>query len=272
MLFQSPARNKKPAADSRSVGRPAANGSRVSRTAPEHGKYPSAPDNTTIYVIGDVHGCSGLLEDLHRRLDRDQARQGKTSAVEIYLGDYIDRGENSAKVISELLKRAATRKIVCLRGNHENMLLSFMREPASLEAWLRLGGGATLASYGVKLGRSSDRHPRGIQTDLIARMPADHFRFFEALPSKLELGDYFFAHAGVRPSISLSAQTDEDLTTIRTPFLDHTNSFGRIVVHGHTPVLTPEFYSNRINIDTGAFATGSLTCLKIDGYGPQILP
>jgi serine/threonine protein phosphatase 1 len=272
MLFQIPARNKKPAADGRAAARSAAHGSRVSRTSPERGEYPPAPDNTTLYVIGDVHGCSALLEDLHKRLDRDLARHGKTKAVEIYLGDYIDRGENSAQVISELLNRAATRNVVCLRGNHEDMLLSFMREPASLEPWLRLGGGATLASYGVKLGRSSDRHPPGIQTDLIARMPADHLRFFETLPTKFEIGGYFFAHAGVRPAIGLSAQTDEDLTTIRAPFLDHTTSFGRIVVHGHTPVLTPEFHPNRINIDTGAFATGTLTCLKIDSSGPQILP
>ncbi|WP_225873909.1 metallophosphoesterase family protein [Terrihabitans soli] len=232
--------------------------------------YPPAPVGTTIYVVGDVHGRADLLEIIHRRIDRD-TQDSKGRVLEVYLGDYIDRGGDSAKTIAKLVKRREQHELVCLRGNHEDMLLGFLQDPGCLDAWLRLGAGSTLASYGVNVGTLASRSRRQVHTELLANLPQEHADFLETLPSHYEIGGYFFAHAGVRPSVDLQKQSENDLTTIRADFLEHTGDFGRIVVHGHTPVVAPEFRPNRINIDTGAFATGTLTCLKIGGRGPQVL-
>jgi serine/threonine protein phosphatase 1 len=236
------------------------------------GRYPPAPDRLVLYLIGDIHGRLDLLRDVHRQIDTDKARRAGEPAREIYLGDYIDRGPSSSGVISQLLERAARVDTVFLRGNHEQMLLDLLDGHDCLEDWLHVGGTATLLSYGVAprlLARLVS--PSAIRRQLEAALPAEHRRFYEKTQLYARLGPYLAVHAGLRPGIPLEAQTEMDLLCIRREFLQHAGDLGFIVVHGHTPVMAPELRPNRINIDTGAFATNRLTSLRIDADGAHIM-
>jgi serine/threonine protein phosphatase 1 len=234
-------------------------------------RYPPAPDGLTLYVVGDIHGRLDLLRDVHRRIDADTARLGGP-VREVYLGDYIDRGPSSAGVVSELLGRAAQVDAVFLRGNHEQMLLDLLAGQAILEDWLHVGGTATLLSYGVAprlIARLVS--PAAIRRQLEAALPAAHRRFYEETQLHARLGPYLAVHAGLRPGLPLEAQSPMDLLCIRREFLQFAGDLGFIVVHGHTPAMAPELRPNRINIDTGAFATNRLTTLRIDADGAHIL-
>jgi serine/threonine protein phosphatase 1 len=235
-------------------------------------RYPPAPDGLTLYVVGDIHGRLDLLRDVHRRIDADKARVGGGPAREIYLGDYIDRGPSSADVVAELLDRAARVDTVFLRGNHEQMLLDLLAGQAILEDWLHVGGTATLLSYGVAprlIARLVS--PAAIRRQLEAALPAAHRRFYEETRLYARLGPYLAVHAGLRPGLPLEAQSPMDLLCIRREFLQFAGDLGFIVVHGHTPAMAPELRPNRINIDTGAFATNRLTTLRIDADGAHIM-
>ena len=242
---------------------------------PEDGQnvtYPPAPEGTLIYVIGDIHGRIDLLEELWVRIDRDAPKAQSHEVLEIYLGDYIDRGPASAKVVDLLTQRPKGRKRVFLRGNHEKVLEDFLKGEALLDAWCAIGGLETLMSYGVE--PNLLRHPRdndAVRADLAARMPDSHHSFLSGLQSHYSAGDYFFVHAGVRPGIALDKQGEHDCLWIREEFLEHDDNFGRIVVHGHSPVSAPELLPNRINLDTAAYATGQLSCLKISRQGARLL-
>jgi serine/threonine protein phosphatase 1 len=234
-------------------------------------RYPPAPDGPTLYLVGDIHGRLDLLRDVHRQIDDDKARRGGP-AREIYLGDYIDRGPSSAGVVSHLLDRAAAVETVFLRGNHEQMLLDLLAGYDCLEDWLHVGGTTTLLSYGVAprlLARLVS--PAAIRRQLEAALPAAHRRFYEETRLYAALGPYLAVHAGVRPGIRLEEQAPKDLLSIRWEFLQFAGDLGFIVVHGHTPAMAPELRPNRINIDTGAFATNRLTSLRIDADGAHIM-
>jgi serine/threonine protein phosphatase 1 len=163
-------------------------------------------------------------------------------------------------------------ELVALRGNHEAMILQFLETPDSLEMWRKNGGLETLHSYGVPVsevmrGSGFERAREALKM----AMPLAHLRFLnDTLPSAT-FGDYFFCHAGVRPGLPLEAQSHEDLLWIREEFLTYPGDFGKLVVHGHTPVTDAELRPNRINVDTGAFMTGHLSCLVLDGDQKQIL-
>jgi serine/threonine protein phosphatase 1 len=205
-------------------------------------------------------------------MDRDMQKERPHEALEIYLGDYVDRGPASANVIDQLIVRQRERKTVFLRGNHERILENFLEGKARLSDWRPIGGLETLFSYGVRpdmLHDPSDDEP--IREALAELMPNQHLSFLNKLRPHYSAGAYFFVHAGVRPGIPLEQQAEEDCLWIREDFLSNEDGYGRIIVHGHTPVLQPEFLSNRINLDTGAYATGKLSCLKISGAGAQIL-
>lgn len=235
-------------------------------------RYPSAPDGFTAYLVGDIHGRADLLVDVQRQIDADKARLEPERAVEIYLGDYIDRGPDSAAVVSRLIARASEVHAVFLRGNHEQLLLDFLDGRDCLREWWAIGGIATLLSYGVAPRLltflvSADT----IRRSLIERLPHEHLHFYEQTGSYMPLGPYLAVHAGVRPGCKLEDQKTADLLGIRRDFLEHDGDFGFIVVHGHTPVPAPDLRRNRINIDTGAFATNRLTCLRIDADGAHVL-
>jgi serine/threonine protein phosphatase 1 len=175
-------------------------------------------------------------------------------------------------VIELLIHRMATGATVCLKGNHEALLLQFLRNPDVYKNWFDLGGASTLLSYGI----TPERQPReaslkAMLAALNAAMPSTHLEFLTGLPYSYTCGDYFFVHAGVRPGIPLTQQNPQDMMWIRNEFLSSKVNFGKMIVHGHTPVMEPEMWDNRIDIDTGAYATGKLTCLVIDRQGVQVL-
>jgi len=229
-------------------------------------KPPRLPEGIRIYAFGDIHGRADLLKDMFTVIDADLARSPPNRPIEVYLGDYIDRGPHSGPTLDLLIERSFKRETVFLKGNHEACLLEVLREPAKFDEWRNFGGLQTLMSYGIQptLNPSAAE-----QDDLIRRlkeaMPSDHLAFLQGLKPSFTCGDFFFVHAGVRPGIPLPDQQESDLLWIRDEFLDSEENFGKYIVHGHTPVREPDIRPNRINIDTGAYATGNLTLLTIQG-------
>ena len=224
------------------------------------------PEGLRFYAIGDVHGRADLLDRLLSRIDAHVAAQPATRPVCLFVGDYIDRGPGSRDVINILINCALGREMIFLRGNHDLFVARFLKDPATLQDWSQIGGLETLMSYGLQ---PTFRPDTGAQDELAqalnAVLPASHRRFLEGLASSFVCGDYFFAHAGVRPGIPLARQSEDDLLWIRDEFLLHEENFEKIVVHGHTPVHEIDIRPNRINIDTGAYATGRLSCLILEG-------
>ncbi|MGY4593251.1 serine/threonine protein phosphatase 1 [Bradyrhizobium sp. GM22.5] len=227
---------------------------------------PRLPDGVRIYAIGDVHGRADLLQSLLTVIDADLARSAPERAIQVFLGDYVDRGPDSRAVIDLLIERSKSHETVCLKGNHEVFLLEVLKDPARLEEWRRYGGLLTLVSYGIN--PTMNPTPEQ-QIELIERLrqalPPEHLSFLQQLRPSFACGDFFFVHAGVKPGVALERQKEEDLLWIREEFLESERRFGKYVVHGHTPVSVPDIRSNRINIDTGAYATGNLTLLTIQG-------
>lgn len=229
---------------------------------------PSAPPDTRLYAIGDIHGCVELLKRLLGKIAEDAAEHPTASKELIFLGDYIDRGLGSREVIDCLMRDIpAGFTPVYLRGNHEDILLRIMEgDLGMMPGWLQYGGLATLASYGIASGRSkAESNPEMIHAELQEKLPAAHLEFMQKTELSAMRGDYYFVHAGVRPGLSLELQTKEDMLWIRDAFLGSKNNFGKIIVHGHTISMEPEILPNRIGIDTGAYATGRLTCLVLAG-------
>jgi serine/threonine protein phosphatase 1 len=213
-----------------------------------------------------------VLSTLFRQIDTHLECNPVKTAIEVFLGDYVDRGPASREVLEQLLNRTAKCGTICLRGNHEALLLEFLQDPETYRTWSNVGGDRTLISYGlVPKRRMSRGELEALSVGLLQAMPATHLEFLNRLPFNYMCGDYFFVHAGVRPGIPLILQNPYDMMCIREEFLRSKADFGKMVVHGHTPVMEPEILENRINIDTGAYATGRLTCLVIDEQGMAVL-
>ena len=234
--------------------------------------HPIVLDRTRIYVIGDIHGRLDLLDRMVDHISRDLDANPCSDCMTVTLGDYIDRGPDSRGVLDRLVRNPFPTDFIALKGNHEALLEMFLDDPAVAEHWRRLGGLETLHSYGVPvsnlmMGANYERAARQLQ----AAVPDEHFRFLASLKTSIIAARYFLCHAGVRPGIPLERQSVEDLLWIRDEFLNSTVDFGRIVVHGHTPSERPEVLPNRINIDTGAFATGRLTCVVLERAEPRFL-
>lgn len=231
----------------------------------------SLPPGLRIYAIGDIHGRLDLLASLSEQISRD-LDSAPADVVTIFLGDYVDRGKESAGVIELLSKAEFPTPFRALRGNHEEVFMKFLEDETVLESWRKFGGLETLHSYGVDVGEAM----RGAGYDrarksLAERIPVQHRRFLEQTELSADYGDYFFCHAGVRPGVPLDLQTSDDLLWIREEFLRFQGSWNKIIVHGHTPVADPDMLPNRINIDTGAFATSILTALVIEGVERRFL-
>jgi serine/threonine protein phosphatase 1 len=228
-------------------------------------KKPRVPDGIRIYAVGDIHGRADLLDGVLERIDADLATNPFSLGIEVYLGDYIDRGPASREVIDRLVARNRTYRAVFLKGNHETFLTGFTINPPLLEEWQRLGGFETLMSYGIapQINTNADAQAT-LAAAFDQALPDSHRQFLGHLKSSFTCGDFFFVHAGVRPGIPLPKQREEDLLWIRRDFLLCEEEFSKIIVHGHTPVAEPDIRPNRINIDTGAYATGRLTCLKLE--------
>ena len=228
-------------------------------------RHPRVPDGVRIYAIGDVHGCADLLRAIHKNIDADNERSPSSETFEVYLGDYVDRGPASREVLDYLVHRSKIRRTQFLKGNHELLLANFLDDPSTLDDWQRLGGLQTLLSYGLTPPINADaRTQKELATLFDAAIPQSHRQFLSQLKTSWICGDYFFVHAGVRPGVALQKQREEDLLWIRREFLACEEDFGKIIVHGHTPVPQADIQPNRINIDTGAYATGRLTCLVLE--------
>jgi serine/threonine protein phosphatase 1 len=229
---------------------------------------PQPPPGRRVYAVGDVHGRCDLLRQLHRLILADSHRRGDARDVVVYLGDYIDRGPDSKEVIDVLLDEPLEGfESIHLLGNHEDSLVKFLTDIAVGPSWLFHGGAQTLESYGVLPPEPlTDRLALlRAQRDLAAALPPRHLEFLRGLPLSHREGDYFFAHAGVRPGVPLDQQEPRDLLWIRYEFLDSSAPFGKIVVHGHSISAEPEIRRNRIGIDTGAYVSNRLTALVLDG-------
>lgn len=221
-----------------------------------------------IYAIGDIHGRVDLLLDLYEKIAAHRAASPVDHAVEIFLGDYVDRGPASKEVLDWLRAgESVCDRRVCLKGNHEDMLLRALQDPQFMPVWLHNGGIATLRSFGVTLAAD----PEALRAATLDRLDPERLSFLESLSLGASLDDYVFVHAGLRPGVPLDAQTEEDLLWIREPFLSSDADFGKCVVHGHTPVGAPDARANRINIDTGAVFGGALTCLILEGRDRRYL-
>lgn len=226
-----------------------------------------------IYAIGDLHGCLTLLDRMHAAIRQDLATKPPASARIVYVGDYCDRGPDTAGVLGRLAQPPDDLPpATLLKGNHEDILLAFLDEPEVLRSWRQLGGLQTLSSYGID--RRLAEHGRDLREArdaLIAAMPQAHVALLRSLPTSLLLPPFFFCHAGVRPGIAIDAQDERDLLWIRAEFLNSSADHGARVVHGHTPAEHVEVLTNRINVDTGAYATGRLSCAVLDGAAVRII-
>jgi serine/threonine protein phosphatase 1 len=225
-----------------------------------------------LYAIGDIHGRFDLLEQLASEIRRDLNESRPERTVEIFVGDYVDRGPESRQVVEWLAtSQPLTDERICLRGNHEELLLGALDDVAAMPDWLFNGGGETLKSYDVKVEADGARMLLELQSAFHTALPPVHRAFIASLPRMVDFDPYLFVHAGIRPGVPIDAQDPEDLVWIRQPFLDSSWDFGRIVVHGHTPVERPDVRANRINIDTGAVFQGHLTCLVLEGRSRRFL-
>jgi len=224
-----------------------------------------APPEHTIYAVGDIHGRLDLLKVLCGKITAHA--QGAPAEV-IFLGDYIDRGPQSAGVVDYLISNPfpASMKCTYLKGNHEATLLEFLSNPMVGPSWVQFGGGETLLSYGVRmpLGSLDEQGWAQACADLAREMPQAHLDFYRSLDLSAERGLYFFAHAGVDPDVAIERQEEASLLWVRDAFLEDTRRLARIIVHGHTPAPEPHADHRRIGLDTGAYQTGVLTaaCLE----------
>jgi len=218
-----------------------------------------------LYVIGDIHGRVDLLNRMISEIDRDLKNSPTGSCLTVTIGDYVDRGPNSRLVVDRLAHNPFPTEFIALRGNHDELFEAFLQNPSVADAWRRIGGLETLHSYGVPIkDLMHGKNYAAAAAALRASLPQAHLQFFASLRECLPAGNYFLCHAGVRPGIPLPQQDREDLLWIREPFLSSKSNFGKIIVHGHTPVRKPEVLANRINIDTGAYITGRLTCAVLE--------
>lgn len=240
---------------------------------------PRSTDGRIVYAIGDVHGCYALLTALLEAIVEDVGpRVAGPPPLLLFIGDYVDRGPRSSHVITTLvwLSRQAAIEVEFLRGNHEVMLLDFLDRPHASLPWLRQDGLSTLRSYGVESSGDDaellEAECAGLRDGLMDRMPASHLQFLRGLPIRRTCGDYVFVHAGLRPGVPLARQDDDDCLWIREEFLESEYRFEKIVVHGHSwSSDAPEITPYRIGIDTGAYSTGVLTAVRLEGSGVEFI-
>lgn len=226
------------------------------------------PDGVRVYAIGDIHGRLDLLRALHEKIQRDIEVSQPEETIVVYVGDYVDRGPDSKGVIGTLIRGAPFQaETHYLKGNHEDALLTFLEDPGFLRLWRDYGGIETLASYGIKVPYDADGEDwiNEVHYKFTAALPKTHLAFLQGLKPSYELGDFYFTHAGIRPGVPLEDQQAADLLWIREPFLTSRRFHGKMIVHGHTPQEQPVIKTNRIGIDTGAYVTGALTALVVEG-------
>ncbi|KAA0586925.1 serine/threonine protein phosphatase (plasmid) [Azospirillum oryzae] len=234
----------------------------------------SVPRGMRVYAVGDIHGRLDLLDQMLGQIVRDAEQAPNLLKYLVFLGDYVDRGPDSRLVIERLACGLPPAfGAVFLRGNHEDTMLGFLSDLRVAPGWLTYGGDTTLESYGIPAPDPDApmEHLQQAQMMLNSLLPAHHRAFLTGLRCHLTIGDYHFVHAGVRPGVPLDRQEDQDRLWIREAFLVSRADHGKVVVHGHTIAPEPELLSNRIGIDTGAYATNRLTALVLEGTDRRFL-
>jgi len=226
-----------------------------------------------VYAIGDVHGTPDLLDAMLMAIGRDASKRAAHTRTRIvFIGDIVDRGPNSREALHRL-RDAQDRmpEIVTLLGNHEEMLLrSLVGDEFSLRGWMRVGGAETVESFGLKpLAEGEDPVPW--IAELQRAIPEDLIAWIRTWPLTARSGDYFFCHAGIRPGIPLKRQTRRDFLWARDEFLKDSRDHGAVIVHGHTISQDIELLPNRIGIDTGAYQSGKLSAVRLEGEEVDIL-
>lgn len=227
---------------------------------------PAIPSGYRVYAVGDVHGCLDLLDELLGSIEQDWEQRGPAKTVILFLGDLIDRGPASNQVIERLRTYAPEgARLVFLIGNHEEVLLRLLRgESQFFGDWLRFGGAECATSYGISPASLKRGDELGVDV-LRRKIPEAHQRFLESFVDTFRIGDYLFVHAGIRPGVKLAEQSQTDLRWIRDPFLEDEKDHGFVVVHGHTIGEAVQVRPNRIGLDTGAYHSGVLTALGLEG-------
>jgi serine/threonine protein phosphatase 1 len=232
---------------------------------------PSLPDGRRVYAVGDIHGRLDLFEALIAAIEADDAACDSADTLIVLLGDLVDRGADSKGVIDFARELQNQRTVRILAGNHEEMFLRGLADIETFRHFLRHGGRETLLSYGIDRRRFLEASMEEAHAMAIEAVPADHIAFLEGFEDMIQLGDYLFVHAGIDPRVPLDEQRRSDLRWIREPFLSHEGSHGVVVVHGHTICDLPEDRGNRIGIDTGAFMSGRLTALALEGTSRRFI-
>ncbi len=223
------------------------------------------PDGQRVYAIGDIHGRNDLLNKLIALIEADDASRGPSDSLIIFLGDLVDRGQDSSGVIETARALAARRPVRFLCGNHEEMFLGSFEREDTLRHFLRHGGRETLLSYDIEPQVYNIVTLTELHEMLPALVPQAHRDFMAAMEDRIVVGDYVFVHAGIRPGVALEDQSPSDLRWIRGEFIDDRTPRDFAVVHGHTITDEPQVLPLRIGIDTGAFASGRLTALGLQG-------
>jgi len=256
----------------RLLGKPDKTGSEAESGNENTRIEPFLPAGTRLYSIGDIHGRLDLLEELHELIRADAAGFEGRKAV-VYLGDYIDRGSQSRQVIDRLIEQPLEGfEAIHLMGNHEQAMLDFLSHPEAAAAWLGFGGQVTLLSYGAGLGRIQlARQVEVLRDELEEKLPPSHLEFLASCRPMHVEGNYCFVHAGIRPGLPLDQQRPEDLMWIREEFIRSTAVHSHIVVHGHSITEEVEWMPNRIGIDTGAYYSGLLSALVLEGASQRLL-
>ena len=227
---------------------------------------PRGKEGARAYAVGDIHGRADLLDELLEKIEADLDRRPQRKTFIVFLGDLIDRGNDSAGVVERLRTYRPSRATpVFLAGNHEEVMLRVIDgEEGLLGSWLKFGGSECLQSYGVDVDRLKRMGERQAREVVRAQIPKEHADFVRKFGDSFRFGDYLFVHAGIRPGLDIDQQDVHDLRWIREPFLSDRDEHGVVVVHGHTISKVVDEHPNRIGIDTGAYASGNLTALGIE--------
>lgn len=233
----------------------------------KHASPPRGSPGRRLYAIGDVHGCYGEMCALLELIRKDHEARPVAPCFIVFLGDLVDRGPQSRDVIRHLRDRPPEfAHLYLLKGNHEEMMLRALRgEPHLIRDWLKHGGDACARSYGLDPARLLTEDTETLAHLLASHVPAKDLDFLETCIDQIRFGDYMLVHAGVRPGVALEQQTGTDLRWIRGEFLETTQDLGAVIVHGHTITETATEKANRIGVDTGAYRTGILTAVRLEG-------
>jgi serine/threonine protein phosphatase 1 len=232
---------------------------------------PSVPAGQRVYAVGDVHGRLDLFEALIAAIEADDAAAAPAQTTVILLGDLVDRGPDSAGVVARARQWQQQRSVRILAGNHEEMFLESFDSVDTLRHFLRFGGKETVLSYGLDRDAYNAAEVDQVQLMMQAAVPPEDRAFIASFEDMIAIGDYLFVHAGIKPDVPFAEQRRKDLRWIREPFLSHDEPHAAVVVHGHTISDEPVERDNRIGIDTGAYGSGRLTALVLEGSGRRYI-